>query len=44
MTGPDVATTTTGEPHGVFTWELPSELVTGLSDLLDGRRRSAAGR
>jgi exodeoxyribonuclease V beta subunit len=44
MTGPGVATTAGGDPHGVFTWDLPSELVTGLSDLLDGRGASLAGR
>jgi exodeoxyribonuclease V beta subunit len=36
MTGPDVAVDG-GHPHGVFTWELPTELVSGLSALLDGR-------
>jgi len=44
MTGPGVATTAAGDPHGVFTWELPSELVIGMSELLDGRRPSLAGR
>jgi exodeoxyribonuclease V beta subunit len=36
MTGPDVALDS-GHPHGVFTWELPTDLVWGLSALLDGR-------
>ena len=36
MTGPDVPVTG-GQPHGVFTWELPPDLVVGLSDLLAGR-------
>jgi exodeoxyribonuclease V beta subunit len=44
MTGPGVATTVAGDPHGVFTWELPTELVTGLSDLLDGRGAPLEGR
>jgi exodeoxyribonuclease V beta subunit len=44
MTGPDVATSAAGGPNGVFTWELPPALVTGLSDLLDGRRPVGAGR
>jgi exodeoxyribonuclease V beta subunit len=44
MTGPGVATTESGDPHGVFTWELPAELVTGMSDLLDGRRALSVGR
>jgi exodeoxyribonuclease V beta subunit len=25
-----------GRPSGVFGWQPPAELVTGLSDLLDG--------
>jgi exodeoxyribonuclease V beta subunit len=36
MTGTGVPVTD-GHPHGVFTWELPPGLITGLSDLLDGR-------
>jgi len=35
MTGRDVARTG-GQPNGVFTWELPSELVVDLSALLAG--------
>jgi ABC-type uncharacterized transport system substrate-binding protein len=37
MTGPDVRTTDGGGSHGVFSWPMPSELVIGLSDLLEGR-------
>ena len=36
MTGAGVATAG-GQPHGVFTWEFGPQLVTGLSDLLDGQ-------
>jgi hypothetical protein len=25
-----------GNPHGVFSWQVPPELVSALSDLLDG--------
>lgn len=39
MTGPD--TPRLGDcPNGVFAWRPPAELVTELSDLLDGRYRS----
>ncbi len=30
-----------GTPHGLFTWHPPVELITDLSDLLDGAGRSA---
>ncbi len=41
MTGAQVATDG-GEPHGVFAWRTPPELVTELSDLLDGRARDGS--
>jgi exodeoxyribonuclease V beta subunit len=40
MTGRDVPVID-GRPHGVVTWELPAELIVGLSDLL--ARGSAPG-
>jgi exodeoxyribonuclease V beta subunit len=43
MTGAQVAHTG-DDPHGVFSWRIPPELVTELSDLLDGRRISGLGR
>ncbi|MGA2835311.1 MAG: UvrD-helicase domain-containing protein [Acidimicrobiales bacterium] len=43
MTGPEV-TVDDGHPHGVFTWELPTDLVAGLSALLDGRPVASGGR
>ncbi|HEY5110473.1 MAG TPA: PD-(D/E)XK nuclease family protein, partial [Acidimicrobiales bacterium] len=43
MTGPDVPLTD-GQPHGVFTWELPPDLVVRISDLLAGRAVTGAGR
>jgi len=43
MTGPGVATSEGGGSHGVFTWEMPAGLVTGVSDLLDGRVPPAEG-
>lgn len=36
MSGPSVAVRG-GHPDGVFSWAVPPDLVTGLSDLLDGR-------
>jgi exodeoxyribonuclease V beta subunit len=43
MTGPGVQLTD-GQPHGVFTWEFPPNLVVRLSDLLAGRPVPGAGR
>ncbi|OWY61580.1 hypothetical protein B7486_63060, partial [cyanobacterium TDX16] len=37
MTGPEVARTADGHPHGVFRWSPPATLITDLSDLLAGR-------
>ena len=34
MTGPDVPRVD-GQPCGVFAWQPPAALVTGLSDVLD---------
>ena len=42
MTGAQVHTEG-GVPHGVFAWQTPPELVTELSDLLDGRRVTGVG-
>ena len=42
MTGAQVATDD-GAPHGVFAWRTPPELVTELSDLLDGQRVKGVG-
>ena len=39
MVGPDTPTTD-GVPNGVFSWTPPCELVTDLSDLLDGYDRT----
>ncbi|HZJ25650.1 MAG TPA: UvrD-helicase domain-containing protein [Acidimicrobiia bacterium] len=36
MAGADTPTVD-GHPFGVFAWRVPADLVTGLSDLLDGR-------
>ncbi len=36
LVGPDTPTVD-GEPHGLFSWTIPTRLVTELSDLLDGR-------
>ena len=35
MAGPDTPVVE-GNPHGVFSWQVPPALVTALSDLLDG--------
>ena len=35
MAGPDTPAVE-GNPHGVFSWQVPPALVTALSDLLDG--------
>ena len=43
MTGADVERSG-GQPHGVFTWEFPPGLVTGLSDLLAGTEPQEADR
>ena len=43
MTGPEVGVDD-GHPHGVFSWAVPAALVTGLSDLLDGRGGAGADR
>lgn len=40
MCGPDTPVTD-GHPAGVFAWQPPAELVTAVSDLLDGRQASA---
>jgi len=42
MTGASVPTTD-GQPHGVFTWQIPPALVVELSDLLDGTRITGLG-
>lgn len=40
MCGPDTPVTD-GHPAGVFGWQPPTELVTAISDLLDGREVAA---
>ena len=42
MAGPDTPTVD-GHPTGVFSWQPPIALIEGVSDLLDGRRPTAAG-
>ncbi len=43
MTGPQTPITD-GEPNGVFSWPLPSELVVATSDLLAGNLTTASKR
>ncbi len=38
------AATAEGEPHGVFSWGIPPDLVVELSDLLAGRMTSVGSR
>jgi exodeoxyribonuclease V beta subunit len=42
MTGPDVARTADGQPHGVFRWSPPAAAVVELSEVLAGRVEVAA--